>query len=291
MHQHGPISQLRLATRSPGALVLGSALGGFVPVATYAVAHYGGLVANNAGLVTCAPWTNPGWLLVVGGLSFSAKTVYMWGCTAFDDRFKAAGFVGLVEGSLLLAPIPALAYIALGYLVLINAIATGCLLALRDRADRTHLEEEEAADNMLPLRDIRDRREVHEVHDLRDAHDVEDAEELEDINLLPEATPSPAALPSSNSLISARDYLAPSLSSLSTTSTTSQSRVSEVNDSLYERAVEFAKSAQWCSATALRRGLGIRQERAAELMVRLERDGIVAPAAGARGRRAVLVAG
>jgi len=272
MHQHGPISQLRLATRSPGALVLGSALGGFVPVATYAVAHYGGLVSNNAGVVTCAPWTNPGWLLVVGGLSFSAKTVYMWGCSAFDDRFKATGFVGLVEGSLLLAPIPALAYVALGYLVLINAIATGCLLALRDRADLAQLEEEaqEEADDRA-----------------RDMRDAEDADEPEDITLIPEDASSPPLAIGSGSRISARDYQAPVLPSLST-ATTPRLKAPELNDSLYERAVEFAKSMQWCSATALRRGLGIRQERAAELMVRLERDGIIAPV-GSRGRRAVLV--
>jgi hypothetical protein len=43
-----------------------------------------------------------------------------------------------------------------------------------------------------------------------------------------------------------------------------------------------------CSSD-LRRALGIRHERAAELVVRLERDGVIGPA-GARGRRAVLIA-
>jgi hypothetical protein len=50
-------------------------------------------------------------------------------------RVKALGFVLLVEGVLLLSPLPALSYVALAVLVTINALGTGAALALADRAD------------------------------------------------------------------------------------------------------------------------------------------------------------
>jgi len=136
----GPLAQLRSATRSSLALTLGAALGGLVPCLTYVVAHVGELVHVEGGTVTAAPWTHPAWLLVAGGLLFSAKTVYAWTAAAFGDRLKALGFVALVEGVLLLSPSPAVAYVALAYLIVINALGTGARLALRDRVDRAGLE-------------------------------------------------------------------------------------------------------------------------------------------------------
>lgn len=104
------------------ATLLGALLGGFVPVATYVVAHQE---------TTSAPlWTQLPALLVLGGLAYSALTVYRWARMAVGHAVKAAGFVVLLEGVMVASSTPWLGLVALGYLVGINAIATGCQLSL-----------------------------------------------------------------------------------------------------------------------------------------------------------------
>jgi hypothetical protein len=76
---------------------------------------------------------NPSSALVAGGLVYSAKTVWQWGRLAFACPWKATGFVLLLEGVMVLSRIEWLSVAALVYLVGINAIATGCLLARSDR--------------------------------------------------------------------------------------------------------------------------------------------------------------
>lgn len=115
------IAQIRAASKSPAALLVGALLGGFVPVASFVVAHY----------EWAAFWTLQT-LLVAGGLAYSAKTVYQWGKLAFQCGYKAAGFVVLVEGTMVLSATPWLSFAALAFLVGINATATGCTLALAD---------------------------------------------------------------------------------------------------------------------------------------------------------------
>ena len=119
--QIGIIGQVRTASKSPTAAIVGAALGGFVPVATYAVAHK-----------EAALW-NPSAALVAGGLVYSAKTVWQWGRLAFACPWKATGFVLLLEGVMVLSRIEWLSVAALAYLVGINATATACLLARSDR--------------------------------------------------------------------------------------------------------------------------------------------------------------
>jgi len=132
----GPIAQLRAATRNPGALALGALLGGFVPVASALTAHYGRLLVYAADGLHVGTWADPRWIVVVGGLGFSAKSVYQWTWTAFRrDRFKAAGFVALLECTLLLAPLPELQCAAAAYLILINMLSAGDALASQDRED------------------------------------------------------------------------------------------------------------------------------------------------------------
>lgn len=116
----GVVGQIRIAMSNPAALVMGALLGGIVPVASYHLAHH----------------ESKGWdlalLLVLGGLVYSAKTVWAWGKLAFDCSWKATGFVLLIEGVMVTSKTPWLAVTALAYLVAINAIASGCSLALRD---------------------------------------------------------------------------------------------------------------------------------------------------------------
>jgi hypothetical protein len=135
-HALGPLAQLRAARRSPGALALGALLGGFVPIASALTAHYGRLLVYEADGLHVATWCEPRWIVVVGGLGFSAKSVYHWTLAAFSgDRLKAGAFVALLECTLLLAPLVELQCAAALYLVLINMLSAGSALALRDQSD------------------------------------------------------------------------------------------------------------------------------------------------------------
>lgn len=258
-HTPGPLEQLRSATRSPLALALGAALGGLVPVTTYAVAHGFELVRVEGGTIAAASWEHPGWVLVLGGLLFSAKTVYAWTAAAFDDRAKALGFVVLVEGALLLAPSPELRYVALAYLVTINALGTGAQLALRDRADRA---DRAAVEGVLP-------GEVERVVEL-------DAPRVGSLESNPlRARPVRVELPAPRVEIEPAQLSAAPV---------------EVDAGLYARAVEVAQGVEALSGAALRRALGVRHNVAAALVERLVSEGVLAETKNSLGQRPTLTA-
>lgn len=119
------IRQVNIAVHKSNrlALIVGFVVGGFIPLATYVLAHYE--------LMADAPlWQQFPALLVLGGLSFSAKTVFDWACAAFKHPAKALGFVLLLEGVMTFAHTPWLSIAALCFLVGINGTATGCTLVL-----------------------------------------------------------------------------------------------------------------------------------------------------------------
>jgi hypothetical protein len=122
----GVVEQVRVACRPKARLAtfLGFLLGGFVPLASFEVAHYE--VDPSQALYAQLPV-----YLVAGGLLFSMVTVYAWAKLAFGAPVKALGFVVLLEGVMVTSHAGWLAVAALGYLVAINGIATGCALALR----------------------------------------------------------------------------------------------------------------------------------------------------------------
>lgn len=122
----GVVAQVTESLRPQNRLAtaLGFLLGGIVPLATYVVAHreiaperplYGQLAA----------------FLVLGGLVYSARTVYDWGKLAFRLSMKALGFVVLIEGVMISSHTEWLSITALAYLIAINGVATGCTLANR----------------------------------------------------------------------------------------------------------------------------------------------------------------
>ena len=113
------ITQIYVAARNPLPAVIGALLGALVPSATFVVGHY-----------ELTSWIEPKALIVLGGLAFSALTVFRWGQLAFGSAVKALGFVVLAEGVMTFCSTTWLSVVALGYLVLINAIATGCTIAL-----------------------------------------------------------------------------------------------------------------------------------------------------------------
>lgn len=118
----GIVDQVRIALEPSYrmATFIGALLGAVVPVSTFAVLHgeLGDLAAYD-----------PRLLIVIGGLLYSALTVYRWGRMAFGSVVKAIGFTVLLEGVMTLSDQPWLSGVALGYLCLINAIATGVTLA------------------------------------------------------------------------------------------------------------------------------------------------------------------
>jgi hypothetical protein len=122
----GVVDQVKrsFAKKNRFATFCGLLLGGFVPSATFTVAHYE---------VSVNPWL---WVLVVGGLIYSAFTVFKWGTVAFTSKVKAVGFVVLIEGTMTFAHTPWLSLLALGLLVSINGIATGCNLVADQKENR-----------------------------------------------------------------------------------------------------------------------------------------------------------
>lgn len=126
----GIVDQVRIALSKQFRLAttIGCLLGAIVPLATFAIIHIE--------LSATEDWyTQPELLIVVGGLIYSARTVYQWGKLAFSSWAKAAGFTLLLEGVMTLSSQGWLATLALIYLCLINAIATGVTLARGIAAD------------------------------------------------------------------------------------------------------------------------------------------------------------
>lgn len=120
------------------AAILGAAFGGFVPIASYVVAH-----VMLAGIELADAYTHLATYFVIGGLLYSAPTVYAWlkkavGSDDWIGRIKPFGFVLLLEGVMLInydhIAVQAVSYAALGFLVFINAVSSGCKLALRRTA-------------------------------------------------------------------------------------------------------------------------------------------------------------
>jgi hypothetical protein len=122
----GVVAQVRTAFRRRHLLAtaIGALLGGFVPLIVFTVAHHElTLALPTWRIAVCV-------CIVAAGLLYSAKTVCAWGRMAFRDGAKALGFTVLVEGAMTFSGVGWLSYAALAYLVSINAIATGCTLAL-----------------------------------------------------------------------------------------------------------------------------------------------------------------
>lgn len=124
--ENNAVDQVRIALKPRNRLAasMGFLLGGFVPLASFFVAHFE--------LSRAVPlYSQKALYLVLGGLAYSAKTVWQWGTIAFQNAFKAAGFVVLVEGVMVTSNILWLSIAALVYLVAINGIATGCNLTMK----------------------------------------------------------------------------------------------------------------------------------------------------------------
>lgn len=118
------IYQVKRAFKSGNRLAtfVGLMLGGFVPLASYVIAHSetGAFDFSHARSIS----------IVAGALLYSAKTVYEWARMAFVSVLKSVGFVFLTEAVMISSTTHWLTIAALCYLISINAIATGCNLSL-----------------------------------------------------------------------------------------------------------------------------------------------------------------
>ncbi len=119
------IGQVKVAFQTSNRLatIAGFLIGGFVPLATFFVSHFE--VDAKLPLYSQMPV-----VLVLGGLFFSAKTVYEWARNAFKHPIKALGFVLLTEGVMTFSSSLWLSIAALAYLVAINGTATACTLVM-----------------------------------------------------------------------------------------------------------------------------------------------------------------
>jgi len=272
---YGPIAQIRHATRNPSALALGGVLGAFMPLASFYAVHDGELIraAPGGGGLVFAPYTNLEWLLVLGGLTFSAKTVTAWTQDAFGDWVKALGFVMMLEGSLLLHPTPWLRQAALAMLCAINAIATGCLLALRDRGDSAQADDR-ADEDTQPV----DTLTVQAIQVTATRHQPEVTAR--------QPVPQPAALPAHNP----QPEVQPAANLPARVEQVDASSAQPADeDPVYTAARGLVRSEGKVSLALLRSGLDIGGSRAAKLVEQLQRDGIVSQP-DERGRRVVLSA-
>lgn len=129
----GVVAQIRVAARRENRLatLAGALFGGFVPLATFLIAHYSDAVANRD---TSNPqfWINT--VLIAGGLMFSFGKVNRWATRATKRKIEGFGFTLLTEGVMTFCDIAGLRLAALVVLIVINAIATGVVLARDEQA-------------------------------------------------------------------------------------------------------------------------------------------------------------
>lgn len=113
-----PVDQARAAFSQGNRLsaIVGLVLGGFVPLASYTLIHME--VARRPLL----------WVLVAGGLIYSAFSVYGWARQAFDHRLKAFGFVVLLEGTLTFCSVQWLSLAGLAILMVLNGVTAAVTL-------------------------------------------------------------------------------------------------------------------------------------------------------------------
>jgi len=113
-----PVDQARAAFGNGGRLsaLVGLILGSFVPLASYTLIHLE---------VAARPML---WILVGGGLVYSAISVYQWARQAFHYPLKDLGFVVLLEGTLTFCSVQWLSLAGLAILMVLNGVSAAVML-------------------------------------------------------------------------------------------------------------------------------------------------------------------
>lgn len=116
------LAQLRGLRSQWLATAIGCIIGAVVPVLVYRIAHF-----HAAG-------TPALWLIVAGGLLFSATSVFSWGQKLFGGAwYKAGGFTLLIELSTVFVS-GWESYVALSVLMAVNAVNMAHALVVGNRA-------------------------------------------------------------------------------------------------------------------------------------------------------------
>jgi hypothetical protein len=125
------VTQLEIASRNPHAAAIGAVIGGLVPWFGRTLAHgeIQGTWSSNRPLAIAMV------AVVLGCGVFSGLSVYKFGRAAFGDPRKALGFVLALEGVMLVSH-GGTSAVALGVLILINAVSNGSVIALARDATR-----------------------------------------------------------------------------------------------------------------------------------------------------------
>jgi hypothetical protein len=135
MNKLSTVAKIRTAfsKRNLLATAIGAVKGGAIPFGTFALYH---LEMDND------IWQAKG-LIVLGGLVYSAKTVFGWCKQIFrrengeSDTLKALGWCVGIEGFMTCSSTFWLNCAALTLLILVNAVATGVSLAMEDEAAKS----------------------------------------------------------------------------------------------------------------------------------------------------------
>ena len=105
------------------AALIGLVMGGCAPAFTFGVVHFSLPFHRELRIIL--------WIIVGGGLLFSAPKVFKWFLSAMGSKPEALGAVMFLEGIMTFVPGVYLPAAALAVLVFINAIYSACRLQIR----------------------------------------------------------------------------------------------------------------------------------------------------------------
>ncbi len=114
--------------------LVGFIIGGIIPALTFCIDRYE--VKSTSPL-----YAQVAVYLVLGGMAFSAKTVYQWTKAAYHDMIKAIGTVVIIEGVMIFSENLTFAVVSLIFLVAINGTATACNLVSDWRSEQDEVKQ------------------------------------------------------------------------------------------------------------------------------------------------------
>jgi hypothetical protein len=116
-----PVDQARAVFRSGNRLsaLVGLIMGGFVPLACYTLIHLE---------VSTRPTL---WVLVAGGLVYSALNMFSWMQRLFGNWWMPLGWVVLLEGSMTASKIAWLSLTGLAILMILDGVTTAITITLQ----------------------------------------------------------------------------------------------------------------------------------------------------------------
>lgn len=119
-----PLMQIRTALRRGNrlGLVFGAIYGAWMPIAAF-ILKFEADAGNRPEI----------WFLIAAAMVFSGITVFHWMRQSFGSSAKAFGFMVCLDGAMLFSELLPLRISALILLILVNALASACNLALRKK--------------------------------------------------------------------------------------------------------------------------------------------------------------